>query len=224
MSLSAIGGNDNLFEYNTISHACYECTDTGAFYVGRSWSERGNVVRFNTFDTIKPTERLAQKSCSQNAFYLDDQMSGYDFYGNTIINATTGILLGGGRRNRIHSNRFIDNDLDIAFDNRGMNWMADYCNFNCTGYTPNPAQQAGCFRPKLEALHYKQPPYSTAYPELVDLYAYHPCVPVDNVVEDNTYCHSRSGNASSGHIGFIDRTPEQIRAWYSSISNNRRVC
>ena len=95
--------------------------------------------------------------------YLDDQMSGYDFYGNTIINASTGVLLGGGaearlllrrfsheyfsedrsfdktgsgqtqeqtwendktgRRNRIHSNVFLDNNLDIAFDNRGMNWM-----------------------------------------------------------------------------------------------------
>jgi hypothetical protein len=45
-----------------------------------------------------------------------EQMSGYDFYGNVIINATTGVLLGGGRRNRIHSNTFIDNDLDIAFE------------------------------------------------------------------------------------------------------------
>ena len=40
--------------------------------VGRSWSQRGNVVRFNTFDTIRPTEKLAQNSCSQNAFYLDE--------------------------------------------------------------------------------------------------------------------------------------------------------
>ena len=39
------GGNDNLFEYNTIKHSCYETIDTGAFYVGRSWSQRGNVVR-----------------------------------------------------------------------------------------------------------------------------------------------------------------------------------
>ena len=61
--------------------------DTGAFYVGRSWSQRGNVVRFNTFDTVRATERLAQQSCSQNAFYLDDQMSGYDFYGNTCAAA-----------------------------------------------------------------------------------------------------------------------------------------
>lgn len=39
------GGNNHLFEYNTIQHACYECTDVGAFYTGRSWSQRGNVVR-----------------------------------------------------------------------------------------------------------------------------------------------------------------------------------
>ena len=55
-----------LFEHNRISKVCYECTDTGAFYVGRSWSQRGNIARYNTFDTIRPTERLAQKSCSQN--------------------------------------------------------------------------------------------------------------------------------------------------------------
>ena len=94
-----------------------------------------------------------------------------DFYGNTIINSTTGVLLGGGRRNRIHSNHFVNNDLDIAFDNRGMNWMADYCSYNCTspGH-PNPAQSSGCFRKALEALHYTKPPYSTRYPEIVNIY------------------------------------------------------
>ena len=42
----------------------------GAFYIGRSWAQRGNVARFNQFDTVRPTEILAQKSCTQNAFYL----------------------------------------------------------------------------------------------------------------------------------------------------------
>lgn len=60
-------------EHNVLRHICYETVDTGAFYVGRSWSQRGNIVRFNTFDTVRATERLAQKSCSQNAFYLDDR-------------------------------------------------------------------------------------------------------------------------------------------------------
>jgi hypothetical protein len=55
------GGNDHLFEYNTISHACFECTDTGAFYVGRSWSQRGNIVRYNVFDTIRCGACFRQK-------------------------------------------------------------------------------------------------------------------------------------------------------------------
>ena len=76
-----------------------------------------------------------------------------------VINATTGVLLGGGRRNRIHSNLFLDNDLDVAFDNRGMSWMADYCTPDCT--------QWDCFHTELVGLHYTQPPYSTRYPELV---------------------------------------------------------
>ena len=98
------GGNNNLFEYNTIDHCTYESVDVGAFYVGRSWSQRGNVVQYNTFKNIKSTEKLAQASCSQNAFYLDDQMSGWNFTNNVIINATTGVLVGGGRHNNIQNN------------------------------------------------------------------------------------------------------------------------
>ena len=45
-------------------------------------------------------------------------MSGWEFYGNLIKNATTGVLLGGGRRNVIRDNTFVSCDLDIEFDNR----------------------------------------------------------------------------------------------------------
>ena len=44
--------------------------------------------------------------------------------GNTIRNASVGVLLGGGRRNSIHDNHFVDNDFDIHFDNRGETWQA----------------------------------------------------------------------------------------------------
>jgi hypothetical protein len=47
------GGNNNLFEYNRIDHCAYESVDVGAFYIGRSWSQRGNVARFNTFSNIR---------------------------------------------------------------------------------------------------------------------------------------------------------------------------
>ena len=47
------GGNDMLFEGNTLHNLGYEVDDSGAFYVGRQWQARGNVVRGNTFRHIR---------------------------------------------------------------------------------------------------------------------------------------------------------------------------
>jgi len=212
------GGNDNLFEFNSISKMCFECTDTGAFYVGRSWSQRGNVARYNSFDTIRPTERLAQESCSQNAFYLDDQMSGWEFYGNIITNSTTGVLLGGGRGNKIYNNTFINNDKDIAFDGRGLTWQRNYCNHNCTD--PKKGPESSCFLHELQSLDYTHPPYSTAYPELLSIYNEEPCTPVHNQIYNNKYCHTKSKKGGE----FIDVSDKQIAAWGSTISNNVAIC
>ena len=364
------GGNDNLFEHNAIRRSSYETTDTGAFYVGRAWSQRGNVVRYNRFQDIhRPTERLALPANESwaAAFYLDDQMSGWDFYRNTIINATLGVLLGGGRRNRIHSNTFIDNDLDIHFDNRGMNWMADYCNRNCSGNreerpaqskqlaardqatcsgdasgpfcavvtqarakpyalrevvlacadkgatiatigfadfgtpdvsggcahykssgacsdkalalgwadqcvgqpncTLNPNEllppkhpdpcsgvpkrfaveatcsgtgggkatispvpqdppapsNPACFLHELEGVNYQQPPFSTHYPELIHIFDDHPCVPVDNAIEENQWCHSGSRNLTQ-QAAFINQNRSTVLSWMSTMNNNRQLC
>ena len=60
-------------------------------------------------------------------------MSGFDVYGNTLTNVGLGILIGGGRRNHIHSNRFVDCDFDIHVDNRGMEETTTICHANCTG-------------------------------------------------------------------------------------------
>jgi hypothetical protein len=70
-------------------------------------------------------------------------MSGYAFYENTIVNATTGVLLGGGRRNHIHDNVFLSNDKDVAFDDRGLTWQQTTCRQNCThAYPPG---STSCF-------------------------------------------------------------------------------
>ena len=58
-------------------------------------------------------------------------MSGWDFYGNIIRNSSQGVLLGGGRLNRIHGNVFIDNDKDFGFDERGLVWQSASCQYNC---------------------------------------------------------------------------------------------
>jgi hypothetical protein len=206
------GGNDLLFEHNVINHTVYECIDAGAFYVGRSWSQRGNVFRNNVIDTVRPTEKLAQASCSQNGFYLDDEMSGWEFSGNTVINATTGVLLGGGRRNNISGNQFTNCDGDVHFDDRGLNWQSKSCAANCSA-----SMGTSCFHTSLEALNWQQPPYSVRYPEIVDIYQQRPCTPVFNVIADNTFCHGKSKAGGA----FIDRDAKTVAGWGSEMHGNR---
>ena len=142
-------------------------------------------------------------------------MSGYDVYNNTLRNVGLGMLIGGGRRNHIHSNRFIDCDFDIHLDNRGMNAATRRCHANCTG--------TDCFRTKLEALHYQQPPWSTRFPELVHIFEDHPCVPVYNRILNNTYCHDHSLNLTKP-LGFTNVDDAQLAAWLSTMGGNRRDC
>jgi parallel beta-helix repeat protein len=52
------GAVDTVFEYNHLEHACFETSDASAFYVGRSWNQRGNIFRFNTIINVRATEKL----------------------------------------------------------------------------------------------------------------------------------------------------------------------
>ena len=208
-------GNDNLFERNVISNVAFETTDVGAFYAMRSWAQRGNIVRFNLFDTVRATQRLAQhKPFGQVAFYLDDMMSGWEFYGNTIRNASTGVKIAGGRDNHVRSNLFVDCDRDVSFDARGLNWSRHRCEDKCSGRS--------CLRTELEELHHLAAPWVRRYPILVDLLDQHPCRPVGNVIADNRFCHARS--TSGARVAFVDQTQEQIRLWLSTLSNNIEDC
>ena len=56
--------------------------------------------------------------------------------------------------------------------------------------------------------------------QVVDIYDYHPCTPVGNVIEDNTFCH----DGSKGGGQFLDRTEATINSWLSSSSNNAPSC
>jgi hypothetical protein len=69
-------GNNNLFEYNKVKNFCFETSDAGAFYTGRSWASLGNIVRYNEFSNVRATE-LTYSGATISAIYLDDQMSGF---------------------------------------------------------------------------------------------------------------------------------------------------
>ena len=67
----------------------------------------------------------------------------------------------------------------------------------------------------------QRPPWATAFPEIIDIYDDHPCVPIGNVIEDNTFCHATSRKAGAT---FVDQTEATIRSWLSAISNNVEDC
>lgn len=45
-------GNQHLWQYNTFYNLCMETSDAGAWYMGRSFTQRGNVIDSNTFINI----------------------------------------------------------------------------------------------------------------------------------------------------------------------------
>jgi hypothetical protein len=186
-----ISGNDHLFEYNHIHHAMHISSHGGAFYCGRDFTARGNVVRYNKFHDINgygfdhvdnergvfvystPVQRLP----GAFGIHLDDQISGFHIYGNLFYRFGHGVIrLGGGRDTVVENNVFVDAGWAMHIDNRGMGWQKK------TLGNPNSTLER-----RLAAMPYQKPPWSTRYPELVDIREDRFGEPVDNVVQRNLF-------------------------------------
>jgi hypothetical protein len=163
-------GNEHLVEYNEIHHVCLETSDAGAFYMGRDYSERGNVIRYNYFHHLNLGD--------VQAIYLDDFASGTTVFGNVVYKAGRALQVGGGRDNRVENNLFIDCKQPSVIDARGTSWSRKYFDGTDTTLTD-----------RLTAVRYREPPYSVRYPELRTLYDKNPALP-----EGNRFRH----NISSG--------------------------
>ncbi|NLO73519.1 MAG: right-handed parallel beta-helix repeat-containing protein [candidate division WS1 bacterium] len=164
-----IGGNEHLVEFNEIHQVCLETGDVGAFYIGRDWTARGNVVRYNFF------HHLGGFNYQVMGIYLDDCASGIEVYGNVLYRAGSAVHLGGGREVTIANNVFVDCYSSVHVDARGA--------------SPHPQWRNMVYNlmaPKLEALHAFEPPYSERYPELLDLEPYHaPGAPQEGIPPAN---------------------------------------
>ena len=64
-------------------------------------------------------------------------------------------------------------------------------------------------------MNWQKPPWSTHYPELVNIMNDHPCVPVYNVIEDNRCCQSKQ---------FIDASDSDLSKWMITVKNNTDKC
>ncbi|MCX5662123.1 MAG: right-handed parallel beta-helix repeat-containing protein [Planctomycetota bacterium] len=104
----------NVVEFNDISHANMETSDTGAIEsLGYERQPSGNVFRHNRIlDTIgmdTTDEGKIQTPHFSWGIYLDDGSSGTSVYGNIVARTTTGgICVHGGKDNVFENNILVD--------------------------------------------------------------------------------------------------------------------
>ncbi|MCC6798151.1 MAG: right-handed parallel beta-helix repeat-containing protein [Candidatus Hydrogenedentes bacterium] len=204
-----LGGNDHIIEYNEVHHVCMETHDAGAFYMGRDWTQRGNVVRYNFMHEMGNGD--------VQAIYLDDWTSGVMVYGNICHGARRGVLVGGGRDNIIDNNIFVNCGTGVHIDQRGLGWAKNYFN----GETPTLFD-------RMKDVKGDQPPYTDKYPELKTLLNDEPVLAkgnkvihninvgdnfldlTDGLTEETPYLEIKD-NFTEGDPGFLDAAKHDYR-------------
>ncbi|MGJ5672565.1 MAG: right-handed parallel beta-helix repeat-containing protein [Nostochopsis sp.] len=171
-------GNDHIIEFNHIHHVCLETVDSGAFYMGRDYTQQGNIIRYNYFHNLTSFhERNSSSFHEVMAVYLDDGTSGTTIYGNLFSEVQRGVLIGGGRDNTVENNIFIKCKVSVSVDARILNWAK------------TSAAPGGNWKmvEKLEDMNYKRPPYSIRYPKLVNILEDEYGVPKGNKIIRNLF-------------------------------------
>jgi len=160
------GGNDHVIELNEIHHVCEESNDAGAIYAGRDWTMRGTVIRHNFLHHISG---FRGRGCV--GVYLDDMFSGTVVSGNVFYQVTRAAFIGGGRDCDVTNNLFVDCTPALHIDARAMGWAAD--------------SVPGVMKERLDAMPYRQPPWSERYPKLLNTWEDEPAAPKGNRVARN---------------------------------------
>lgn len=168
-------GNDHLIENNQIKRVCLNTSDAGAIYCGRDWAMGGNIIRGNFISN------LGSASHHFNwAIYLDDLASGIEVSNNIIDNCHSGILVGGGRYNRIFGNRITNCDrASIMYDARGLGWASFFVQ-----------DPKNIMWERLEEIPIANPPWSKRFPWLMELRNDDPAIPKHVEIVNNEIIQS----------------------------------
>ena len=168
MALSA-GGNDHIVEYNEIHNVVYESGDAGAYYVGRDWTQRGNILRYNYWHQI-----VGATGHGGMTIYLDDQHCGHTIHGNLFERCSRAVFIGGGDDNIVTNNVFLDCRPAAHIDNRGMGWQKKFTD------DPSSSIQVG-----LRAMPIDSELWKKRYPTLPGILQDEPNIPKRNVFARN---------------------------------------
>jgi len=171
------GGNDHAIEFNEIHSVCHESNDAGAMYAGRDWTMRGTVVRHNYLHHISGFQG---RGCV--GVYLDDMFCGTDIVGNVFYKVTMAAFIGGGRDCTVANNIFVDCPRALHIDSRALGWAK---------YHAEEWVKEGREKGTHLGIRFKEPPYSTRWPKLVNILDDEPFAPKGNVVERNIFVGER---------------------------------
>lgn len=192
------GGNDHLFEYNEIHNVCHESHDCGAIYAGRSWTLRGHVIQYNYLHHL-----CGKDGGPCNGIYLDDLFSSATVRGNVFHQVLRPTFIGGGRDNIVENNVFVDCPQAIHIDARALGW----CGPHADGRIKEATEKG-----TIAGVRYKEPPFSTRYPQLVNILDENPKSPCGNVVRRNIFW---AGNAEN--LRRVNRGAAPQDTWWNHI-------
>jgi hypothetical protein len=189
------GGNEHLFERNDVYRVVLETGDAGAFYTGRDWTSRGNVIRHNFIHDLGAGD--AGHIDNTMGVYLDDCDSGDTIEGNVFFRSGRAVMIGGGRDNLVLNNLIVDCPIGLHLDSRGTTWKQ----WN------NPADTSWCLEEKAKKMNYTQPPWSKAYPKLASIMNDDPRQPLGNVLQRNVLvnCQKEVFNLDGNARKILDR-------------------
>ncbi len=159
-------GNEHLIERNEIARIGSETGDSGAIYLGKDWTMRGNTIRHNYFHDINSKYHRGLMGV-----YLDDLASGTIIDGNIFKNVQRAVVVGGGRDNIVRNNVFQSS--------RSAAVRVEYRQATAV----NAEDQ---LRKRLESVPYLSEAWKRKYPELLTILKDDPLAPKNNIIENNT--------------------------------------
>lgn len=199
-------GNNHSISHNVIANVMQETGDGGAIYIGRDFTEAGNIVEYNYIHDVNNTVASGPKV----GVYMDDQASGVTVRRNVINNADYGVLVGGGRENVIDQNVFAGSGEEWAeVDSRGFS----------SGWTdpPTPGSNAEQMTTELAAVPYQDATWAREYPWLPGVLSDNPEAPINTRLTRNVI-GSTAGAPSIDSVaaGYITQT-DNITATSSDL-------
>ncbi len=168
-SAVVLNGNDHVVEGNHIHHVCQLTEDSGAIYLGHNPTFRGNRIAKNY---IHDLGGFSDRDVV--GIYLDDFASGTLVEENVLHRTVRGIVIGGGRDNKIERNILVDCLAGVQVDNRGSSWAHDHFE-----------GEAPLFHGYCDHVAHNQSPFVDRYPELKTLLEDEPEIAKGNVISRN---------------------------------------